>query len=124
MESNKQHDIETEADVKIMVDTFYDKVNSDDLLASIFNDFAEVDWTHHLPQMYMFWNHIILGISGYRGQPFPKHLRLPISKEHFERWLALFTENIDAQFFGPKTEMAKARANKIAQVFQHKMDLI
>lgn len=124
METTAKHDITTERDVKTMVDTFYDKVNSDDMLASVFNDFAEVDWTHHLPQMYMFWNNVILAIPGYKGQPFPKHLRLPISKEHFERWLDLFMANIDAQFEGPNTEHAKQSANNIANVFQYKMNLI
>ncbi|HEX8547063.1 MAG TPA: group III truncated hemoglobin [Cytophagaceae bacterium] len=121
---NRKRDIVSEEDVKIMVNTFYDKVNTDDLLASIFNDFAEVDWAHHLPQMYQFWNMVILDKFGYKGQPFPKHMRLPINKDHFERWLQLFKENLDSQFEGPNAEMAKIKANNIANVFQHKMDLL
>lgn len=117
-------DITTEADVRHMVDTFYDKVNGDALLSPVFNDHAAVDWSHHLPVMYAFWNSLILGIPGYRGAPFPKHMGLPVSKEHFERWLQLFRANLDEHFAGPSTDLAKVRAGNIAQIFQYKMGLI
>jgi truncated hemoglobin YjbI len=83
-------DINDEADVKRLVDTFYDRVNADPLLAAVFNDVAQVNWPHHLPIMYRFWSSLLLGTMTYKGQPFPKHLPLPIGKEHFERWLELF----------------------------------
>ncbi len=118
------NDITTEDDVRTMVDTFYDKVNKDELLSPVFNDFAAVDWSRHLPVMYAFWNSLILGIPGYRGAPFPKHIELPISREHFERWLHLFRENIDEHFAGANADLAKLRAENIAQVFQYKMGLI
>ncbi len=117
-------DITTEADVRHMVDTFYDKVNGDALLSPVFNDFAEVDWSRHLPVMYAFWNSLILGIPGYKGAPFPKHIGLPVSRDHFDRWLQLFRANIDEHFSGPNTDLAKVRAENIAQVFQYKMGLI
>ena len=57
-------DITTEADVRVLVDTFYEKVREDALLDPIFSDVAKVDWEHHLPKMYAFWNGMILGKAG------------------------------------------------------------
>ena len=121
---NFKKDISTEEDVKKMVDTFYDKVNSDLLLSPVFNDFAKVDWKHHMPKMYDFWNMLILGKSGYKGQPFPMHLRLPIQKDHFDKWLSLFHANIDENFSGSNAELAKSKADGVALTFQYKMGLL
>ncbi|MBC6608077.1 group III truncated hemoglobin, partial [Hymenobacter sp. BT188] len=53
---NSRPDIQNEADIKLLVDTFYNKVNADALLAPVFNEFAHVDWPVHLPRMYDFWS--------------------------------------------------------------------
>jgi hemoglobin len=65
-----QTDIATEADIKILVDSFYQKVNDDELLAPIFNGIAQVDWAEHLPTMYQFWGSMLLHTNTYRGRPF------------------------------------------------------
>ena len=114
-------DIQTEADVKTLVDTFYDKVNADELLAPVFNDFAHVDWPAHLPRMYDFWSGLLLHTSRYRGQPFLKHLPLPIAGPHFQRWLGLFTLTVDELFAGPVASEAKLRAQNIAHVFESRL---
>ena len=114
-------DIQTEADVKLLVDTFYLKVNQDDMLAPVFNGFAGVDWSRHLPIMYDFWSGILLGTSRYRGRPFPKHMPLPIDVTHFQRWLALFNATVDELFAGPKANEAKMRALNIASVFEFRL---
>lgn len=118
------HDLITEEDIKKMVDEFYARVNKDPLLSPVFNDYAGVDWDSHLPKMYKFWNSIVLGIPGYKGQPFPVHAKLPVHNEHFARWVRLFKENIDMNFEGPNAEQAKGRAEYIATIFQYKMGLI
>ena len=118
------NDITTREDVVRMVDAFYGRVNEDGLLSPIFNDFAGVNWEHHLPQMYDFWANILLGDMSYRGRPFPKHIPLPISKPHFERWLQLFKETVDAHFVGSKANEAKQRAQSIATIFEHKLSII
>lgn len=117
-------DLENEADIKTLVDTFYESVNKDELLAPIFNEFAEVDWSHHLPVMYSFWSSVLFGSMAYKGQPFPKHMRLPIQKQHFQRWISLFTQSIDELFEGPKANEAKQKATSIAQIFQMKMGFL
>ena len=122
--SNMKKDLENEADVKLLVDTFYDKVNSDSLLAPIFNDFAEVDWQHHLPTMYRFWSSVLFGSTAYKGQPFPKHLRLPITPLHFSQWLHLFETTVEELFSGETAASAKVKAHSIAQMFQLKMGFL
>jgi hemoglobin len=117
----EKQDIYTESDVKQLVDTFYASVNADDLLSPVFNDVAKIDWPHHLPAMYSFWNTLLFGKMDYKGQPFPKHLALPIEPRHFERWLHIFTATVDSLFAGEKAEEAKHRAASIAHLFQYKM---
>jgi hemoglobin len=117
-------DITTEEDVKLLVDTFYDHVNQDGLLSPVFNDIARTNWQHHLPVMYSFWSSLLFGSMAYKGQPFPKHLRLPIQQEHFRRWVVLFTQTIDELFEGPKAEEAKHKAKSIARIFQMRMGLL
>jgi hemoglobin len=114
-------DIHSEADIKLLVDTFYSKVHQDQLLDPVFNGFAHVDWSRHLPIMYDFWSSILLGTSRYHGRPFPKHMPLPIDATHFQRWLELFEATIDELFAGPKAEEAKVRALNIATMFEYRL---
>jgi hemoglobin len=111
-------DITTEADVRLLVDSFYAKVNQDALLDPVFNGFAQVDWPKHLPNMYDFWSGLLLGTSRYLGRPFPKHIPLPINATHFQRWVALFLTTVDELFAGPTAEQAKLRGQSIAQLFE------
>jgi hemoglobin len=114
-------DIEARADIDLLVNQFYNKVNRDTLLAPVF---SHVDWPHHLPIMYNFWSSILLGDQSYQGNPFQKHVHLGISAAHFGRWLDLFTATVDENFGGVKAEETKVRARNIAGVFQHKMGLL
>ena len=114
-------DITGETDIKRLVDTFYDKVNQDELLGPIFNAVAHVDWARHLPTMYDFWSSVLFGTMRYKGRPFPKHLGLPVGSEHFQRWLQLFYQTVQENFAGPKAEEAQAKALNIASMFEYKM---
>lgn len=117
-------EISSRIQVKLLVDLFYDKVNKDDLLSPVFNEFANVDWESHLPKMYDFWGSILLGEASYHGAPFPKHLPLPISDKHFERWLELFELTVDENFVGSNADEAKKRANSIAGIFKAKIKIL
>jgi hemoglobin len=74
-----------------LVYNFYDKVRSDAMLGPIFAA-RIVDWTPHLKRMVAFWSSVALTTGRYHGAPVPKHAGLPVTPEHFERWLALFRE--------------------------------
>ncbi len=114
-------DITSREDIKILVDRFYDKVKADELLGPVF---SHVDWPHHLPIMYNFWSSMMLGDQSYRGNPFQKHLPLPIQTQHFDQWLKLFRETVHEHFSGEKADEILMRAESIAGIFQMRMGLI
>jgi hemoglobin len=116
-------DITDESDVKQLVDAFYAKVNRDDLLGPVFNGFARVNWDEHLPLLCTFWSTLLFRAGTYKGQPFPKHLLLPVAREHFARWVLLFTQTVDELFRGVKANEAKGFALSIADTFQRRMGL-
>ncbi|MGZ9676631.1 group III truncated hemoglobin [Flavobacterium sp. GNP001] len=116
------HDIKTLDDIKILVNSFYAKVQTDDLIGPIFNAKIGDKWPEHLEKMYGFWETILLEVHSYSGSPFPPHKQLPIGKEHFNRWMQLFNENADAQFAGPLVDEAKYRAKGMADMFHYKID--
>jgi hemoglobin len=118
---NALPDITDRNDVMKFVDRFYDKVKEDSLLGP---EFSHVNWSHHLPVMYSFWCSMLLGEQSYRGNPLQRHMALPIGTEHFNRWLQLFVETIDENFFGVNAGEMKMRAQAIARVFQIKMGLM
>jgi hemoglobin len=119
-----EHDISNEQDVKTLVDSFYAKVNRDELLAPIFNDLAQVDWAEHLPNMYKFWSSLLFRDASYQGQPWPKHALLPVNTTHFARWLSLFKQTVQEHFVGPKAIEAMNIAASIADTFQNRMRLV
>ncbi|MCB0524281.1 MAG: group III truncated hemoglobin [Lewinellaceae bacterium] len=120
-------DIVTSADIKTLIDTFYEKVKSDEVIGYIFNDIAKVDWPQHLPKMYAFWEFLLLDrADAYRGNPMEKHAELhakhPLKAAHFDRWLALFKETVDELYEGPGAENAKFRAFAISETWKPKFD--
>jgi len=113
-------DIINREDIIKLVDSFYDKVKNDELLAPIFK---EINWPSHLPTMYNFWSSIVLGDASYKGNAFQKHQYLKINAIHFKRWLELFHHTVNEHFEGEKAIEIKERARHIASVFQYKMNL-
>ena len=120
--ANELPDLSAGDGIKKLVDAFYDKVNRDELLSPVFNEFAKVEWQNHLSRMYNFWDTILFYEGDYKGSPFPKHAPLPIDKKHFERWISLFNSTIDEHFSGSMANEAKLRALSIATVFQSKLE--
>ena len=117
---NKQ-ELLTIDDIKKLVNVFYDKVKSDELLAPIFNERIKNNWPRHLDKMYRFWQTILLDEYTYFGSPFLPHADLPVGKEHFKQWMTLFTATVNELFTGKKAKEAIWRAGKMAEMFQHKL---
>lgn len=114
-------DIEKLEDVKNLVDSFYGKVREDELIGHIFNDVIQDRWPEHLEKMYRFWQTILLEEHTYTGRPFVPHMKLPVEREHFNRWLELFFETVDELFAGKKADLAKWQGNRMAEMFQLKI---
>ncbi len=119
------HDIETSADIQFLVENFYKKTVADPEIGFIFTDIARTDFAHHMPIMVAFWEFLLLGKDGFRGNMMEAHSNLnqkiPLTEAHFERWLTLWNENLDAHFSGEKVEEAKTRARSIADITRFKL---
>jgi len=111
-------DILTEGDVRLLVNTFYDKVRKDEMLAPVFEPIIKDNWETHLLRMTDFWSTLLLYTKKYKDDPMPKHLPLSIGKDHFDRWLLLFNLTIDELFEGTIAENARKRANSIAKIMK------
>jgi hemoglobin len=120
-----KRDIGSREDVERLIDAFYEKVRRDDMIGYFFNEVAKVDWPHHLPIMYDFWESILFYKAAYKGNPMQVHTELngksPMRKEHFERWRELFLETIAEQFEGEKAELARQRAQSVSTMIQLKI---
>lgn len=118
------NDITSLDDIKLFVDAFYTQVQQDQLIGPIFNSVIQDRWAVHLEKMYGFWQTVLLNERAYSGSPFPPHAKLPIEKQHFDRWLELFNSTIDINFKGDKADEAKWRAAKMAEMFRYKIDYL
>ena len=117
-----KNDITSLEDIKLLVDTFYSQVQKDDFIGTIFNEKIGDRWPEHLEKMYRFWQTILLEVHSYSGSPFPPHKQLPVAKEHFDRWMELFTQTTDSLFIGPLADEAKFRAKNMAEMFNYKIE--
>ncbi|KIC00370.1 globin [Flavobacterium sp. KMS] len=115
-------DITTIEDIKLLVNTFYAKVQKDELIGSIFNEKIQGRWPEHLEKMYRFWQTILLEEHTYSGSPFPPHKHLPVDQSHFNRWMEIFTKTVDGLFIGIVAEEAKVRAANMAYMFNYKIE--
>ena len=119
-------DLASRADIERLVNAFYDKIRSDELLGFIFNDVAKTDWAAHLPKMYAFWETMIFRTGGYTGNPLGVHARLvPLTgmgRPQFDRWLNLFTAAVDGLFSGEKAEHIKSSAADMANVIHARIN--
>lgn len=115
-------EIENFDDIKLLVDVFYGKIKEDKLLKDIFNMIIQDRWPQHMETMYSFWQTVLLGERTYNGASFIPHAHLPVVKEHFNRWLKLFDETVDAYFIGENATKAKWQANRMAEMFLHKIE--
>lgn len=115
-------DITSKEDIVSFVDQFYNDIQADDLIGPIFlGKIKNDEWPVHLEKMYSFWNSVLFGQSDYRGNPFSHHISLGLEKNHFDRWIALFTKTITDNFQGPKASEAIIRAGKMRLLFESKL---
>ena len=114
-------DISNMTHIKLLVDTFYDKIREDELLKDIFNTKIQDRWPEHLEKMYSFWQTVLLEEHTYYGSPFIPHAQLPVDVTHFERWLNLFFKTVDDLFEGEKAERAKWQGQRMAEIFHSKI---
>ena len=73
--------------------------------------------------MYDFWEAVLFGAAGFKGNPMAVHRALaaqtPLTSREFDRWVALFHATVDDLFAGTVAEEIKLRATRIAFTMQH-----
>lgn len=118
-------DIESRADCERLVTAFYERALEDPLIGFFFVDVAKIDLDEHIPVVASFWETILLGTRTYTGGAFGPHAALHMRAElqagHFERWLVLWRTAVDEHFAGPRAELAKEHALRVAAAFLRRL---
>ncbi|HET8794996.1 MAG TPA: group III truncated hemoglobin [Arthrobacter sp.] len=118
-------DLRNRDDVYHLVYGFYQRVFQDELLGPVFLDVAHMDLEAHMPIMCDFWETVLFRAGLYQRNALQKHVDLhdkaPLTAEHFDRWLAVWTANVDEHYAGPKAELAKVQAGRIAQSIHRRL---
>jgi hemoglobin len=118
-------DISSRRDIDDLLRAFYGRVYADPLLAPIFVDVAHMDLEQHLPVIGDFWERVLFNTGRYGGGAMEVHRRLhrlfPLTSEHFERWLELWTAAVDGRHHGTVSEAAKQHARRIAVAIERNL---
>lgn len=122
---SQRSDIADRADCERLVRAFYGRALADPLIGWIFTDVAHLDLEAHVPAIASFWETVLLGADSYSGGAFRPHAalhaRVALRPGHFERWLALWRATVDDLFAGPRAELAKSHAMRVAAAFQRRL---
>lgn len=118
-------DISTRDDCERLVRAFYGQALSDPIIGYLFTDIAKLDLEAHVPKITAFWETVLLGAQSYRGGAFAPHavlhMKSPLQRGHFERWLWLWHTTVDELFAGERAELAKNHANRVAVAFHGRL---
>lgn len=120
-------DIETRADIELLISKFYEKMLKDQIIGFIFTDIAKIDLDEHLSIICDFWETILFTRPVYKRGPEVMNVhhelnkKIPLRKGHFTRWLYLFSTTIDELYTGERAEKAKQRADSIAKLMQKRI---
>ncbi|MEM7381040.1 MAG: group III truncated hemoglobin [Bacteroidota bacterium] len=115
----QKKEINTRADVQLLVETFYTRIRADEALGPIFNAVIK-DWDGHMVLLTDFWESQLFLVRKYHGNPVKKHQEADdhtgniISQEHFGLWLNLWFKTLDDLFEGERVWIAKNRAQKMS----------
>lgn len=112
-------DIESRADVRILVEKFYEKIRQNDEIGHFFNESIS-DWDAHFEKLTDFWESNLFFKSTYEGNPKLAHIQVDqafgesISNYHFGIWMNLWFETIDELYCGEMANRAKTNARKMS----------
>lgn len=119
----------TPENIMQLVKTFYPTILSDEIVGPFFieklgEDISSEIWQEHLVLLGHFWASIALGDGTYQGNPLAPHFQMDgISREAFERWLALFSAAVDRVYTPQAGEFFKVRSEIIAGNFMRNLGL-
>ncbi len=125
LDRDHHRDIATRADCEVLVRAFYSRALQDPVIGFLFTDVARLDLEAHIPRITSFWATVLLGSRSYGGGAFRPHLDLhlkaPLRRGHFNRWLDLWSATVDDLFSGERAELAKSHADRVASAFESRL---
>lgn len=109
--------------ITVLVDTFYDRIRSHEVLGPIFADAIGSNWEPHLDKMKQFWSSVARNTGQYSGKPVPAHQKLTqVQQQHFAIWLDLFAQTLADTAPTPQAaNYFMERAERIARSLQMAM---
>lgn len=119
-------DIEEREELEVFLRAFYKKAFADELIGHFFTEVVPLDLKTHIPVIANFWESVVFDKPSYRKNVMEVHQHIDhlskIKKEHLDRWVKIFTETLDENFEGGKTELMKQRARSIATLMDLKLN--
>ena len=119
-------DIENREELEDFLWSFYRKAFADELIGRFFTEVVPLDLDTHIPVIANFWESVAFNKPSYRKNVMEIHRHIhhlsKIKKEHLDRWVKLFTETLDENFQGSRTELMKQRARSIATLMDIKLN--
>ena len=126
-DSNKG-DLNGRAEIELLVNSFYERVRSDEVLGFIFDQVAKTNWEAHLPKMYAFWETVMFRSGGFTGNPLVAHAKLvpltDMGRDKFDHWLKLFCATVDDLFAGQNADHIKRCAEDMANVIHARINQV
>lgn len=120
-----KRDIKDRNDINKVVNLFYDKARTDEVIGLFFSEVVSINWEKHLPMMCAFWENVLFYTGNYEGDPLTTHRiihkKYATSLQHFDRWIQLLDECVDGLYEGENAEKMKSHAKGIAKVMQEQI---
>jgi len=107
----------TEAQLEALVRDFNRRAETEPVLGPIFATTIH-DFEAHVVHMTDFWSRLVLGTDRYSRCVVSPHMGGHFTPEHFERWLAVFTESAEA-VLGVHAELVVDPAQQMTAAFQN-----
>lgn len=106
--------------ITLLLESFYNRVRTHEVLGSIFQEAIGDDWSEHLVIIRSFWVSLIFGDGSYQRDMGAIHKNLTdVKPEHFAIWLELFRSTLEETAQQPEAiEFFMARAGRVAQGLQ------
>ena len=118
-------DIKTRNDIQTIMESFYTKALTDELISFFFTEVAPLHMETHMPLIVDFWETVVFGVAKYKGNVLQVHQHIhqlsAFKTEHFARWVVLFQQTVNELYAGSNAEMVKQRAESIATVMRIKL---
>jgi len=117
-------DIENREDIETLMESFYSKALTDELIGYFFTEVAPLKMETHMPLIVDFWETVLFGKAAYKGNVMQIHQHIhqlsPFKDEHLNRWVEIFKKTVNDLFEGDKAELAKQRGESIATLIKIK----